>query len=131
VFGAPNVVRGGSHTGWTSASDMIAKGLCSVLASDYYYPAPLLAAFRLAADGVLPIGEAWQLISSAPARAAGLADRGTLAAGQRADIVLVDDMVPLRPRVVAAVAAGRLVHLTEAKRLIRSPVAPRKAVAAA
>ena len=40
VFGAPNVVRGGSHTGWTKAADMIAKGLCSVLASDYYYPAP-------------------------------------------------------------------------------------------
>ena len=60
VFGAPNVVRGGSHTGWTKASDMIAKGLCSVLASDYYYPAQLLAAFRLAADGVLPLAEAWQ-----------------------------------------------------------------------
>ena len=44
VLGAPNVVRGGSHTGWTRASDMIAKGLCSVLASDYYYPAQLLAA---------------------------------------------------------------------------------------
>ena len=55
VFGAPNVVRGGSHTGWTKASDMIAKGLCSVLASDYYYPAQLLAAFRLAADGVLAV----------------------------------------------------------------------------
>ena len=63
VFGAPNVVRGGSHTGWTKATDMIAKGLCSVLASDYYYPAPLLAAFRLAADGVLPLAEAWKLIS--------------------------------------------------------------------
>jgi alpha-D-ribose 1-methylphosphonate 5-triphosphate diphosphatase len=58
VFGAPNVVRGGSHTGWTKASDMIAKGLCSVLASDYYYPAPLLAAFRLAADGILPLSAA-------------------------------------------------------------------------
>jgi alpha-D-ribose 1-methylphosphonate 5-triphosphate diphosphatase len=131
VFGAPNVVRGGSHTGWTKASDMVAKGLCSVLASDYYYPAPLLAAFRLAADGVLPLAAAWQLISSAPARAAGLADRGTLAAGQRADIILVDDTVPLRPRIVAVVAAGRLVHLTEAHRLVRSSVAPRKAVAAA
>ena len=131
VFGAPNVVRGGSHTGWTRASDMIAKGLCSVLASDYYYPAPLLAAFRLAADGVLPLAAAWQLISSAPARAAGLADRGTLAAGQRADIILVDDTMPLRPRIVAVVAAGRLVHLTEANRLVRSSVTPRKAVAAA
>ena len=123
VFGAPNVVRGGSHTGWTSASDMIAKGLCSVLASDYYYPAPLLAAFRLAADGVRPLAEAWQLISSAPARAAGLTDRGTLATGQRADILLVDDTMPMRPRVVAVVAAGRLVHLTEADRLVRSSTA--------
>src|SRR5918993_3762591 len=83
VFGAPNVVRGGSHTGWTKASDMIAKGLCSVLASDYYYPAPLLAAFRLAADGVLPLAAAWQLMSSAPARAAGLTHRGVLAASPR------------------------------------------------
>ena len=57
------MVRGGSHTGWTKASDMIAKGLCSILASDYYYPAPLLAAFRLAADGVLPLPVAWNLIS--------------------------------------------------------------------
>ena len=131
VFGAPNVVRGGSHTGCTSASDMIAKGLCSVLASDYYYPAPLLAAFRLAADGVRPLADAWQLISSAPARAAGLADRGTLATGQRADILLVDDTVPLRPRIVAVVVAGRLVYLTESNRLIRSSTVSRKAVAAA
>jgi len=130
VFGAPNVVRGGSHTGWTKASDMIAKGLCTVLASDYYYPAPLLAAFRLAADGVLPLADAWQLISAAPARAAGLADRGVLAAGQRADVILVDDKVPLRPRIVAVIAAGRLVHLTEAGRLRSSSPVPRKAVAA-
>jgi alpha-D-ribose 1-methylphosphonate 5-triphosphate diphosphatase len=130
VFGAPNVVRGGSHTGWTRTSDMIAKGLCSVLASDYYYPAQLLAAFRLAADGVLPLAEAWQLISAAPARAAGLTDRGVLAAGQRADIILVDDKMPLRPRVVAVIAAGRLVHLTDAGRLRHSSPAPRKAIAA-
>ncbi len=82
VFGAPNVVRGGSHTGWTKASDMIAKGLCSILASDYYYPAPLLAAFRLAADGVLPLPLAWNLVSAAPARAAGLGDRGELHIGR-------------------------------------------------
>jgi alpha-D-ribose 1-methylphosphonate 5-triphosphate diphosphatase len=131
VFGAPNVVRGGSHTGWTKAADMIAKGLCSVLASDYYYPAPLLAAFRLAADGVLPLAKAWRLISAAPAQAAGLTDRGVLAEGLRADIILVDDEVPLRPRVVAVISAGRLVHLTDASRLISSSHASRKAVAAA
>ena len=130
VFGAPNVVRGGSHTGWTKASDMIAQGLCSVLASDYYYPAQLLAAFRLAADGILPLASAWNLISSAPARAAGLADRGALAAGRRADVIVVDDKVPLRPRIVAVIAAGRLVHLADASCLVHS-VAPRKTVAAA
>jgi alpha-D-ribose 1-methylphosphonate 5-triphosphate diphosphatase len=131
VFGAPNVVRGGSHTGWTRAADMIAKGLCSVLASDYYYPAQILAAFRLAADGVLPLAEAWNLISAAPAQAAGLIDRGILAEGYRADIILVDDEVPLRPRIIAVIAAGRLVHLTDASRLTRSAHAQRKAVAVA
>ena len=131
VFGAPNVVRGGSHTGWTKAADMIAKGLCSVLASDYYYPAQLLAAFRLDADRVLPLAEAWDLISTAPAKAAGLTDRGVLAEGRRADIILVDDAMPLRPRVVGVIAAGRVVHFTEADRLQRLAVAPRKAVAAA
>lgn len=131
VFGAPNVVRGGSHTGWTKASDMVAKGLCSVLASDYYYPAQLLAAFRLAADGVLPLADAWELISAAPAKAAGLTDRGVLAAGRRADILLVDDEVPLRPRIVGVIAAGRVVYLAETDRLIRFTAIPRKAVAAA
>lgn len=130
VFGAPNVVRGGSHTGWTKASDMIEKGLCSVLASDYYYPAPLLAAFRLVVDGILPLAQAWQLISAAPAQAAGLADRGRLAAGLRADVILVDDEVPLRPRLVGVIAGGRLVHLADASRLVHAPT-PRKTVAAA
>jgi alpha-D-ribose 1-methylphosphonate 5-triphosphate diphosphatase len=131
VFGAPNVVRGGSHIGWTKTADMIAKGLCSILASDYYYPAQLLAAFRLAEDGVLPLAQAWSSISAAPARAAGLSDRGILAEGHRADIILVDDASPLRPRIVAVIAAGRLVHLTDASRLIRSSVARREAVAVA
>jgi alpha-D-ribose 1-methylphosphonate 5-triphosphate diphosphatase len=117
VYGAPNVVRGGSHTGWTKASDMIEKGLCSVLASDYYYPAPLLAAFRLAADGVRPLPQAWDLISAAPAHATGLSDRGVIAQGRRADILVVDDALPLRPRIVAVIVAGRLVHLTDADRI--------------
>jgi alpha-D-ribose 1-methylphosphonate 5-triphosphate diphosphatase len=130
VFGAPNVVRGGSHTGWTKASDMIAAGLCSILASDYYYPAPLLAAFRLVADGILPLPQAWALVSSAPAQAAGLTDRGTIQAGQRADIILVDNTVALRPRVVAVIAAGRLVHLTETDRVTRSAPALSKVAAA-
>lgn len=131
VFGAPNVVRGGSHTGWTKAADMIAKGLCSILASDYYYPAQCLAAFRLAADGILPLEKAWSLISSAPANAAGLTDRGMLATGQRADVLLIDDSVSLRPRIVGVIAAGRLVYLTESERLHRPHRDLRESVAAA
>lgn len=131
VYGAPNVVRGGSHTGWTKASDMIAKGLCSVLASDYYYPAQLLAAFRLAADGVLPLTEAWNLVSAGPAHATGLTDRGLLAEGRRADILLVDDSAPRRPRLIAVIAAGKLVHLTDATRLLGTAATPREAIVAA
>jgi len=131
VYGAPNVVRGGSHTGWTRASDMIGKGLCSVLASDYYYPAQLLAAFRLAADGVVPLPKAWDLVSAGPARATGLADRGVLAEGRRADILLVDDTVPLRPRLVAVVSGGKLANLTDATRLLAAIAVPREAIVAA
>jgi alpha-D-ribose 1-methylphosphonate 5-triphosphate diphosphatase len=101
-----------------------------VLASDYYYPAPLLSAFRLANDKVLSLPKAWDLISAAPASATGLTDRGVLAEGQRADILLVDDTVPLRPRIVAVIVAGRLVHLTEADRLARSGVSRADALAA-
>lgn len=117
VFGAPNVVRGGSHTGWTSAAEMVQKGLCTILASDYYYPAMLLAAFRLAYDGIISLPRAWDLISQAPAMAAGLKDRGRFAPGLRGDAILVDAAEPTRPRVVAVIAGGKLVQLSDASRL--------------
>ncbi len=117
VMGAPNVVRGGSHIGWIGAADMIARGNCTILASDYYYPALLLAAFRLAADDVAPLASAWTYISENPARAAGLHDRGTLSPGKRADVILVDASDALRPKTIAALANGRIVHLWDAERL--------------
>ncbi|CAN5293646.1 alpha-D-ribose 1-methylphosphonate 5-triphosphate diphosphatase [soil metagenome] len=126
VFGAPNVVRGGSHTGWTNAAEMVSKGLCSILASDYYYPAPLLAAFLLAADNVLPLPQAWALVSGAPAAATGLHDRGQIAVGKRADIILVDAHEPVRPRVVAVITGGRIVHLTEPQRILSTAPAARR-----
>jgi alpha-D-ribose 1-methylphosphonate 5-triphosphate diphosphatase len=119
VLGAPNVVRGGSHIGWTNAKDMVGRGLCSVLASDYYYPAPLLAALRLADENVLPLHAAWALVSATAAAAARLTDRGTIASGRRADLILVDTQ-DQRPRVVATIVAGRVVHLADADRLVSS-----------
>ncbi len=109
VMGSPNVVRGGSHLGWGSAAQMALAGVCRVLTSDYYYPALAQAPFRLAADG-MDLASAWQLVSGNPAAAAGLTDRGTLAPGQRADIVLVAR--DPAPRVVATIAGGRLAFAT-------------------
>ncbi|ARP84370.1 alpha-D-ribose 1-methylphosphonate 5-triphosphate diphosphatase [Bordetella genomosp. 8] len=108
VFGAPNVVRGGSHTNAPDATEMIRAGLCDVLASDYYYPAPLTAVMKLANRGILPLEQAWALVSRNPARAAGLRDRGALDAGMMADAIVVDDSVPDVPRVCAAIVGGRL-----------------------
>ncbi len=56
--------------------------------------------------------QAWALVSANPARAAGLADRGALAPGLRADAIIVDDRQPGLPRVVATVVGGRLRYAT-------------------
>jgi alpha-D-ribose 1-methylphosphonate 5-triphosphate diphosphatase len=108
VMGCPNVVRGGSHLGWASAARLAEAGICSVLSSDYYYPAMLRAAFVLASRGVLDLPAAWSLISGNPAAATGLSDRGSIAVGKRADVVVVD---PAIPRVVATIVQGRVAFL--------------------
>jgi alpha-D-ribose 1-methylphosphonate 5-triphosphate diphosphatase len=111
AMGCPNVVRGGSHLGWASAAVMVEAGVCTVLTSDYYYPAMMRAAFVLADRSVLDLARAWALISGNPARAGGLTDRGTIEAGKRADLVVVD---PGTRRAVATVVGGRIAHLTAA-----------------
>ncbi len=90
VLGAPNVVRGGSHNNAIGAAEAVLAGDCTVLTSDYYYPAPLLAPFVLARRYGVDLAFAWALVSTHPAAVAGLEDRGRLAPGLRADIVLVD-----------------------------------------
>lgn len=121
VFGAPNVMRGGSHTGCPSATEMVRRGMCSILASDYYYPALAAAPFRLVAEGAATFETAWGLVSANTATAMGLADRGRLEPGLRADVVAIDPEGPGgRASVVATFVAGRLVHLTDAERL-RAP----------
>lgn len=113
VLGAPNVVRGGSHNNALNAADAIEAGLCTVLASDYYYPALLQAVFRLVGERGMTLAEAWPLISRNPAEAAGLTDRGTLSPGMRADVILVQATDGAPARVVAVIADGRLTHLCE------------------
>ncbi len=113
VMGSPNVVRGRSHLGWASAARLAESGLCTVLSSDYFYPCLLRAAYILAGRAVLDLPAAWALIAANPAAAAGLPDRGTIAPGRRADLVLVDASFPT-PRLVATIAAGRIAHLSAA-----------------
>jgi alpha-D-ribose 1-methylphosphonate 5-triphosphate diphosphatase len=109
LMGAPNVVRGGSQSGNISAQALIEAGLCDALVSDYYYPALGLAAFHLAAEKVMDLPSAWAMISTNPARIAGLADRGTLHLGARADVVAVN---PETHGVEMTICAGRIAHLS-------------------
>ena len=86
IAGAPNIVRGGSHSGNVAAADLLAAGAVDAFASDYVPPALIEAAFAVA-DGGLPVPEAVALVTSGPARLAALADRGRLVVGLRADLV--------------------------------------------
>lgn len=117
VCGSPNVLRGGSHVGAPGAAELARDGLCDILASDYYYPAPLHAAFALAHHDILPLARAWQLVSHNPAQALGLADRGTLEDGRRADLLVVDTRDPASPHLLATVCGGRIVYLADGARL--------------
>jgi alpha-D-ribose 1-methylphosphonate 5-triphosphate diphosphatase len=89
IAGAPNIVRGGSHSGNVSAMALIRAGLVAALASDYVPAAMLEAAFIVFQDGVLSLPDAVALVTSGPAALAGLADRGRIEVGLRADLVRV------------------------------------------
>jgi alpha-D-ribose 1-methylphosphonate 5-triphosphate diphosphatase len=123
VLGAPNVVRGGSHVGRLTASQAARDGLLDILCSDYYYPALLAAPFRLTATEGIAFGDAWAMVSSNPARAANLFDRGTIAEGMRADLILVDD-AKTWPAVVRTIVAGEPVFTTSSSCLHVSEAQP-------
>jgi alpha-D-ribose 1-methylphosphonate 5-triphosphate diphosphatase len=89
IAGAPNVVRGGSHSGNIAAADLLRSGWVDAFASDYVPPALIEAAFRIAREGLAELPAAMAMITARPAKLAGLPDRGRLAAGQRADLVRV------------------------------------------
>ncbi|MER6523748.1 alpha-D-ribose 1-methylphosphonate 5-triphosphate diphosphatase [Streptomyces sp. NPDC001508] len=89
VMGAPNIVRGGSQSGNVAASALLERGLLHILSSDYVPSSPLQAAFQLVADGTFRLQDAVKLISSNPAKAVGLDDRGDITVGKRGDLVRV------------------------------------------
>jgi alpha-D-ribose 1-methylphosphonate 5-triphosphate diphosphatase len=89
IAGAPNVVRGGSHSGNIAAADLLRSGWVDVFASDYAPPSMIEAAFRCAREGLTGLPDAIAMITSRPAELSGLPDRGRLAKGQRADLARV------------------------------------------
>lgn len=110
LMGAPNALRGGSHSGNLSALEALKSGLLGGLASDYYPAAMLHAAFAVANCGHAPLHEAVKLVSLNPAQVAGLLDRGSLEVGKRADFALLN--VAGGPDVVATFVAGEIVYGT-------------------
>ena len=88
MMGAPNLIRGGSHSGNVAAHDLARAGLLDIVSSDYV-PSALLSAALMLGDiwGDVACGVA--TVTSAPAAATGLDDRGVLAVGKRADVIRV------------------------------------------
>ena len=118
---ARDVLLGGNHCGGLSTAAAVASNMCDILASDYYYPSILHADFALAQLDVCSLAAAWGLVSAPPAQALRLSDRGLVAAGRRAGLLLVQAPANgadgATPRLIATNAAGRLAYCAEPERL--------------
>ncbi|AXL49076.1 phosphonate metabolism protein PhnM [Paraburkholderia caffeinilytica] len=89
IMGAPNIVRGGSHSGNVSALELAKAGLLDILSSDYVPSSLMTAVFDLVNKAGWTLPRAMATVSAEPARTAGLHDRGAIEAGLRADFVRV------------------------------------------
>ncbi|MGX7876231.1 alpha-D-ribose 1-methylphosphonate 5-triphosphate diphosphatase [Mesorhizobium sp. ORM6] len=98
LMGAPNVMRGASHSGNVSARTLASDGLLDILSSDYIPFSLIQSAFFLGdmVEGI-SLPQAVAMVSKNPAEAVGLTDRGMIEQGRRADLVRVrvDDHVPV------------------------------------
>jgi alpha-D-ribose 1-methylphosphonate 5-triphosphate diphosphatase len=92
VAGAPNVVRGGSHSGNVSALDLAREGVLDALSSDYVPSSLMQAAWLLQRDAGFSLSKALAIVSLHPAMACGLHDRGAIAVSLRADLVRVKEL---------------------------------------
>ncbi len=91
VFGAPNILLGGSHSGNVSAAEAILEGNCHILCSDYYPASLLHAVFYMHKNHAQPLHDMVNMVSLNPAKAVGIDNRyGALEAGKTADLLVVD-----------------------------------------
>jgi alpha-D-ribose 1-methylphosphonate 5-triphosphate diphosphatase len=90
LMGAPNVVRGGSHSGNIAAVDLARAGMLDILSSDYVPSSLLMGALMLPKHvPAIDLASAVRTVTKTPAEAVGLADRGEIAVGKRADLIRV------------------------------------------
>ena len=90
LMGAPNVVRGGSHSGNIAAVDLAREGMLDILSSDYVPSSLLMGALMLPKHvPAIDLASAVRTVTKTPAEAVGLADRGEIAIGKRADLIRV------------------------------------------
>jgi alpha-D-ribose 1-methylphosphonate 5-triphosphate diphosphatase len=97
IAGAPNIVRGGSHSGNLAAADLVRIGAVDALASDYVPAALVEAAWRCAGEAGITLPAAVAMITDRPARMARLGDRGRIEPGLRADLVQIRPLGGLPP----------------------------------
>lgn len=109
IMGAPNAYRGESTSNNLSAIDAIEQGLVDILATDYFPAAMIHTAFKLERDGIMPLHESIKLVSTNPADTMNLTDRGRIAEGCRADLVLVHEN-DYFPRVRGTISQGVPIH---------------------
>ena len=98
LMGAPNIVRGGSHSGNVAARDLAGTGNLDIISSDYIPSSLMQSAFHLTLDvPSVSLPEAMRMISYNPAQKVGLTDRGEIKLGKRADLVRVKlvDNIPI------------------------------------
>ena len=109
MMGAPNLIRGGSHSGNVSAMDLARQDLVDIISSDYVPASLLPAAFKMAAEiEACTLAKAVQTVTLQPAERVGLTDRGEIAAGKLADLIRVRE-TKAGPAVVAVWKRGRRV----------------------
>jgi len=90
LMGAPNMVRGGSHSGNIAAVDLAREGLLDILSSDYVPSSLLMGALQLSKQvSAIDLAAAVRTVTKTPAEAVGLKDRGEIAIGKRADVIRV------------------------------------------
>ncbi len=107
-MGAPNVVRGGSQSGNIAARELVSVGVCDYLCSDYHPASLLMSPYRLKEDVDLALEKGFAMISTTPAKLAGLNDRGEIKEGNLADIIVIDESH--FPKVVLTFKDGEVVY---------------------